>query len=125
MKRVRTLLAFVAALLLGAACNYDVDISVTATAELIYDSGDVVSVGPVGYGDFHRKNLSDTDLENIFLDLTQHVIRDFRTAVLRLEVYDEIGGKHLRDEVYYVVYNSRTEHFDFADYQDMVTSMSL
>jgi len=54
-------------------------------------------------------------LEDIFIDLTKHASPDFMTAVLHLEVYDEIGGKYLREETYGVVYNSHTGHYDFAD----------
>ena len=115
MKRALALLSLVAAFFLATACNYEVNLSVTASAELYYDNLDVVRVGPVTYGSFHRKYLSDTDLENILVDLTQHVVRDFRTAVMDLEIYDEISGKYLRDETYSVVYNSRTGHFDFAE----------
>lgn len=59
--------------------------------------------------------LSDNDLEDIFLDLTQHVIRDFRTATLYLEIHDDISGKFLRNETYGVIYNTRTGYYDFAE----------
>lgn len=115
MKRVLALLSLVAALLAVSACNYDVNLSVTASALLYYPNGDQIPIAPVTYEDFHTKRLSNTDLENIFLDLTQHVIHDFTSAVLDLSLYDEIGGKHLRDETYGVVYNSGTGHYDFAE----------
>jgi hypothetical protein len=54
-------------------------------------------------------------LEDIFLDLTQHVIRDFRTATMYLDIYDDISGKFLRTETYGVIYNSRTGYYDFAE----------
>ena len=49
------------------------------------------------------------------MDLTRNASPDFTTAVLHLEVYDEISGKRLRDENYGVVYNSISGHYDFAD----------
>lgn len=115
MKRVLALLALVAALLCVSACNYDVNLSVTARAQLYYDNLDVIDIAPVTYDNFHSNRLTDTDLENIFIDLTQHVIHDFRTAYLYLDIYDEIGGKHLRSETYAVVYNSNSGHYDFAE----------
>ena len=118
MKRALALLGLVAALFLAVGCSYDVDLSVTASADIIFDNGDLIHVDPVTYGGFHHKSLSDADLENIFLDLTQHVVQDFRTAFLNVSLYDEIGGKHLRDETYSVIYNSRTGHYDFAELID-------
>ncbi len=89
-------------------------LSVCASAELLYPNGDIINVPPVIYGGYHVAYLSDTDLEDIFLDLTRHVARDFRTATMYLEIYDDFSGKHLRDEQYGVIYNSQTGHYDFA-----------
>ena len=36
--------------------------------------------------------------------------------MLHLAIYDEISGKYLRDEDYAVVYDSRTGHYAFTDY---------
>ena len=60
-------------------------------------------------------NLTENDLEAIFIDLTRNVSDSFITAVLHLAVYDEISGKYLRDEDYGVVYNAHTGHYDFAE----------
>ena len=54
-------------------------------------------------------------MKRIFVDLTKHVSLDFTSAVLHLEIYDQVSGKRLRDEDYGVVYNGHTGHFDFAD----------
>ena len=89
-------------------------LSITASAELLYPNGDLIHLNPVIYGDYHVTDLSDTDLEDIFLDLTRDVVRDFQTATMYLEIYDDFSGKHLRDEQYCVVYNSQTGHYDFA-----------
>jgi len=115
MKRVLTFLAILLALVAVSACNYDVNLSVDASAELTYSNGDLVRVAPVTFESIHRKNLSDSDLENIFIELTRNVNPDFSTAILYLEIFDEISGKHLRDETYGVVYNVHTGHYDFAD----------
>ena len=115
MKRVLALLTVLLALLLASGCHYDIDLSVDASAELTYDNGDHIRIDPVTYEGFHRKHLSDNDLEQIFLDLTRNVNPDFHTAILFLEMYDEISGAHLRDETYGVVYNTHTGHYDFAD----------
>lgn len=92
----------------------EIRLSVTASAELFYPNGDLIRVSPVIYDGFHMINLSDTDLEDIFLDLIQYVVRDFQTATMYLEIYDDYSGKLLRDEQYGVVYNSQTGHYDFA-----------
>ena len=115
MKRVLALLSVVCALFVASACHYDVNLSVQADAELTYANGDVLRIDPVLYEGFHHKHLTDNDLEEIFIDLTQHAKLDFTTAVLHLELYDEIGGKYLHDENYGVVYNAHTGHYDFAD----------
>ena len=115
MKRVLALLSLVCALFLASACHYDVNLSVEASAELTYDNGDLIRIDPVFFEGFHQRHLSDYDLEDIFFGLTRNVNPDFRTAILHLALYDEIGGKFLREENYGVVYNSRSGHYDFAD----------
>ena len=114
MKRVLALLSLVSALFLAGACHYDVNLSVQATAELVID-GAPFRIGPVLYEGFHHNSLSDNDLNEIFTDLTKDVKANFVTAVLHLELFDEIGGEFLREENYGVVYNSHTGRFDFAD----------
>ena len=116
MKRVLAILTLVCALFVTSACHYDVNLSVDADATLFYPDADAVPVGPAHYEGFHHKHLTDYDLEDIFVDLTKHVKDNFTTAVLHLAIYDEIGGKHLRDENYAVVYDTRTGHYAFTDY---------
>ena len=115
MKRVLALLSLVCVLFLASACHYDVNLSVEASAELTYDNGDLIRIDPVLFEGFHQRHLSDYDLEDIFIDLTKHVDDTFTSAVMHLAIYDEIGGKFLREEHYGVVYNSRSGHYDFAD----------
>ena len=115
MKRVLTFLAVLLALVAVSACNYDVNLSVDASAELTYSNGDLVRVAPVTFEGYHRKSFSDSDLEQIFINLTRNVNPDFVTAILYLQVFDEISGAHLRDETYGVVYNVHTGRYDFAD----------
>ena len=115
MKRILVLLSLVAALFVLGACHYDINLSVEAWAELTYDNGDHINITPVNYEGFHRRTFSDSDLERIFTDLTQHASPDFRTAILHMNVFDEISGDFLRTEDYGVVYNSHTGHYDFAD----------
>jgi hypothetical protein len=102
MKRVLVILSLIAALFIAGSCTYETNLSVTASAALYYDNGDIVNVAPVTFEGIHSRYLTEYDLEDIFLDLTQHVIRDFRTARMYLEIYDDISGKHLRDEIYNV-----------------------
>ena len=113
MKRVLVLLSLVAALFIAGGCTYDTDLSVTASAELYYDNGDIVNVAPVTFEGFHTRYLTDYDLEDIFVDLTQHVSHEFRTARMFLEIYDDISGKHLRDESYSIAV-SASGRLDFA-----------
>ena len=115
MKHILAILFLVCALFVASACHYDVNLSVEASAELSYDNGDYIRIDPVRFEGFHQKYLTDYDLEDIFTGLTRNVSPDFRTAVLHLDIYDEIGGAFLRSENYGVVYNSRTGHYDFAD----------
>lgn len=115
MKRLFTLLILACDLFAVTACHYDIALSVDASAELYYDNGDVVRVDPVTYGGLHDRILSDSDLEWMFIDLTQHVNSSFKTAILNLAIYDEISGNFLRNESYGVVYNNVTGHYDFAE----------
>ena len=116
MKRVLALLTLVCTLFAVSACHFDVNLSVEADATLTYANGDVIRIDPVLYEGFHHKHLTDYDLEDIFIDLTKHVKDNFTSAVLHLAIYDEISGKYLRDENYAVVYDSRTGHYAFTDY---------
>ena len=123
MKRVLALLSLVCALFVVSACHYDVNLSVQASADLFYPGRDnpyhISASEP--YGGFHRNSLSDNDLERIFTELINPVRdKDFQTAMLYLSIYDEIGSKYLRDEVYGVVYNSGTGRYDFAEMGDML-----
>ena len=115
MKRVLALLSLVCALFAVSACHFDVNLSVDADGTLFYPDSNVLNVGPSHYEGFHHKHLTDYDLEDIFIDLTRNVSDSFTTAVLHLAVYDEISGKHLRDETYGVIYNAHSGHYDFAE----------
>ena len=115
MKRVLALLSLVCALLAVSACHFDVNLSVDADATLFYPDATVIPVGPAHFENFHRKSLTEYDLEDIFISLTKHVDDTFTSAVLHLAIYDEISGKYLRDEDYGVVYNAHTGHYDFAE----------
>ena len=116
MKRVLALLSLVCVLFLASACHYDVSLSVEATADLLYYSDPVRITSQETYC-VHQKTLSDTDLEWIFLSLLKanHVNDDFRAAYLYLSIYDEIGGKFLREETYGVVYDSFSGHYEFTE----------
>ena len=116
MKRVLALFSLVCALFVVSACHFDVNLSVDADGTLFYPDSNVLTVGPAHYEGFHHKNLTDYDLEDIFIDLTKHVKDNFTSAVMHLAIYDEISGKHLRDENYAVVYDTHTGHYEFTDY---------
>ena len=116
MKRVLALLSLVCALFATSACHFDVNLSVRADATLTYANGDLIRIDPVLYEGFHHKHLTDYDLEDIFIDLTKNIPDNFTSAVLHLAIYDEISGKYLRDENYSVVYDTRTGHYAFTDY---------
>lgn len=116
MKRVLALLSLVCALFVTSACHFDVNLSVDADATLFYPDASVIPVGPAHFENFHRKSLTDYDLEDIFISLTKHADDTFTSAVLHLAIYDEISGKYLRDENYSVVFDTRTGHYAFTDY---------
>ena len=115
MKRVLALLSLVCALVVTRACHFDVNLSVQADATLTYPTGDLIRIDPVLYEGFHHKNLTESDLEAIFIDLTKNVSDTFTTAVLHLAIFDEISGKYLRDEEYGVVYSARSGPYDFTE----------
>ena len=92
----------------------DIRIFIKASAELFYTNGDIIRIDPILYEGFHHEKLSDNDLEDVFIDLTKHISSGFSSATLSVSIYDYGSRKHLRDEKYGVVYNSRTGHYDFA-----------
>ena len=122
MKRVLVFFTLIAAaLLLANSCSTEINLSVTAFAELDDFSTSYelkpapVRVGPVKIGKvFHNDPLSDSDLRYIFTELMKGVSSNFTTAILRLEVYDAVSNKKLRDETYGVIINS-SGGFDFAN----------
>ena len=115
MKRVLVLLALVAALFVAGACTYDTNISVDASAKLLYIHKSPVSIAASTFSGFHRNSLSDDDLEYIFRNLIEREDPSFESAFLYLEVYDEISDQYLRSEEYGVTFESSTNHFVFAD----------
>ena len=114
MKRVLALLALLCAILAVSACHYDISLSVDASARVTYEDLTYVDISPSTYTGFHRKNLTDDDLEWIFMNLTKNVKQDFTAALLHLAIFDEITGAALREEDYAVVYSNVTGHYDFA-----------
>ena len=115
MKRVLVILSLIAALFVASSCTYETDLYVYASAELYYDNGDIISIDPVKYEGYHMTYLSDRDLEDIFIDLTQHVnFNGFRTGILNVEIFDRFSDRHLRDEAYGFVYNSNG-YFDISE----------
>ena len=116
MKRVLAFLALVAVLFLAGSCNYEVNLSVEASAELYYDIEPLPVSIPWTLVDrtFHSEHFSDSDLEYIFASVTKGAIGDYRTAVLNLKVSDKVSGKFLRNESYGVIING-SGGFDFAD----------
>ena len=115
MKRVLVILSLVAALFVSSACSYDTNLSVTASAELI--SGYKVIPIPRTQVDrvFHSNHFSDMDLEYIFSAVTKGSNIDFMSAMLYLEVFDNISGEHLWDEAYSITVNGNGG-LDFAEY---------
>jgi hypothetical protein len=114
MKRVLAFLALACALLAVSACHYDISLSVDASARVTYEDLTYVDISPSTYTGFHRKSLTDDDLEWIFIDLTKKVKADFTTGMLHLDIYDEITGAPLRTEDYAVVYSNVTGRYEFA-----------
>ena len=114
MKRVLALLALVCTLLAVSACHYDISLSVDASARVTYEDLTFVDISPSTFTGFHTKNLTDEDLEWIFVNLTKNVKPNFSTGILHLAIFDEITGSALREEDYAVVYSNVTGHYDFA-----------
>ena len=115
MKRVLVLLSLVAALFVTSACSYDTNLSVTASANLYVGYKEVpIPRTPVDRV-FHSNHFSDMDLEYIFSSITKGSKLDFTSAVLYLEVFDNIIGEHLWDEAYGITVNGNGG-LDFAEY---------
>ena len=131
MRRILLLAAFLCALCFASSCYYEANLSVDATAELLYPSGTKYSIGPVRYDGYRHNSLSDDELEYMFLDLTESFIdknsenQYFSSAMLYLEIYDAVSGEHLRDEVYGVVYSSQSGHYEFAEMTQWLPSATL
>ena len=115
MKRVLFILSLVAALFVASACSYDTNLSVKASAKLF--SGYKEIPIPLTQVDriFHSEHFSDMDLEYIFSYVIKGSNIDFTSAVLYLEVSDNISGEHLWDEAYGITVNGNGG-LDFAEY---------
>ena len=117
MKRVLALLSLVCALFATSACHYSIELSVNASAELLYDGKSPEIWGPNQYS-VHHTTLTESDLESFFLDLTKKADIDFKAAFLYLDIYDEIGQKPLPNKTYGVVFDSRSGRYSFAEIYD-------
>jgi hypothetical protein len=120
MKRVLTLLTVVCALFAVSACHYSTNVSVEATANMLYDNGGQLDIGPMTLDGFHRRSLSDSDVQRVINELIINVLDSYganipRTGVLYLRLFDSVSGKHLGDEEYGLVYNSGSRTYDFAN----------
>ncbi len=117
MKRILALLSLVCALFVVSACHYHIELSVNASAELLYDGKSPEIWGPNQFP-VHHTTITESDLESLFLDLTKKADTDFKAAFLYLEIYDEIGQKPLPNKTYGVVFDSRTGRYSFAEIYD-------
>ena len=115
MKRVLFILSLIAALFVTSACSYDTNLSVTASADLISGYKKIIIPRTPVERIFHSDHFSDMDLEYIFSSITKGLNIDFTSAVLYLEVFDNISGEHLWDEAYGITVNGNGG-LDFAEY---------
>ena len=120
MKRVLTLLALVCALFAASACHYSTDVSVEATANMLYDNGGHLDIGPMTLDGFHRRSLSDSDVQRVINELIINVLNSYgasipRTGILYISIFDSVSGKHLGDEEYGLAFNSVSRTYDFAN----------
>ena len=105
MKRLLSLLAAVVLLLPFSSSCKDVDVVVTATADLTYYDLSAVTCGPVEFGPYHHSYVSDRELMSILSILTTNVNKDFATAMVHLELFDRIQGKQLYPRDYTIMWD--------------------
>ena len=104
MKKFLIALSMAAALLIMGACDYDVNVTVIAKADLINAStGDIVQTQTLTFGPYTHYSLTDAELENIFVKLVKGNNMDFTSASLFLDYLDNITNQHLRSEEYGVL----------------------
>ncbi len=114
MKRLFACLVACLLLPLFSGCDIDVSIDVDAQATLNYPDGRSLTTEVATYGPFYHRNLTNYDLRKIFNDLVIHTDMNFLNADLVLHYWDNITNEDLGVEHYGVVYNNRSEQFEFA-----------
>ena len=105
MKRLLSLFAAVVLLLPFSSSCKDVDVVVTATAQLTYYDLSAVTCGPMEFGPYNHSYVSDRELMSILSVLTRDVNKDFATAMVHLELFDRIEGRQLHPRDYSVMWD--------------------
>ena len=112
-KLIATALIAVAALF-SNSCDFDINVSVEANAELIDAGFNVIYSSPAArFGPYSHYYLTDLELEDIFLHLIKGIDANFTSAVLYLNYYDNVTGQSVRSEEYGVLYSSKTGRYEF------------
>ena len=103
MKKI--LLILFALTLSVVSCDFDYDLRVEATGTFLYPSlASEIATGVYDRG-FHSRTLSVSQVEIIYHDLSLRVAPDFSSAILHMEIYNQIGNTPMGVSEYSVLPN--------------------
>lgn len=104
MKKILLALSLVTAFLFATGCDYDVNITVLAKAELINaGTGEIIPTQTLTFGPYTHYSLTDSELDMIFKNLIKGSSMQFTSASLYLDFLDNITNKPIRSEEYGVL----------------------
>lgn len=119
MKKLLLALSLAAAMLFSTtSCDIDVNITVSAYAELIDTGLEITPTQTFSFGPFSHYYLSEAEINDIFIVLIKSTNKDFTTADLFLQYTDNITRRELKIEHYGVVVDGTTGRYvyELMDY---------
>ena len=103
MKKI--LLILLALTLSVVSCDFDYDLRVEATGSFIYADYSSEIAQEVFNRGFHSRTLSVSQVETIYHSLSLRVSPDFTSAMLHMEIYNQIGNRFMGTADYSVLPN--------------------
>lgn len=105
MKRI--LLVLFALVLSVVSCDFDYDLRVEATGTFNYPDMTLQTATGVFDRGFHSRNISVSQVEIIYENLSRQVAPDFTSALIHLDIYNQIGNRPMGVSDYSVLPNSQ------------------
>ena len=91
----KLLLVLFALILSVVSCDFDYDLRVEASGNFIYADYSSEVINRVYDRGFHSRTLSDSQIRTIIDDLARQAHPDFISAIVNMDLYNQIGNTHV------------------------------